>query len=39
MATATYQENLSMGSGTPYGKNSGFYETWLKDCETVKMMV
>ena len=22
-----------------YGKNSGFYETWLKDCDAVKMMV
>lgn len=21
-----------------YGKNSGFYETWLKDCDSVKMM-
>ena len=22
-----------------YGKNRGFYETWLKDCDAVKMMV
>ena len=22
-----------------YGKNRGFYETWLKDCNSVKMMV
>ena len=22
-----------------YGKNSGFYETWFKDCDAVKMMV
>ena len=21
------------------GKNRGFYETWLKDCDAVKMMV
>ena len=21
-----------------YGKNRGFYETWLKDCDAVKMM-
>ena len=25
--------------GNSYGKNSGFYETWLKDCNSVKMMV
>ena len=22
-----------------YGKNRGFYETWFKDCDAVKMMV
>lgn len=32
-------ETLSFFMDNSYGKDSGSYETWLKDCEAEKMMV